>query len=960
MKIKKIPLTCAGVFIRVLMLYMCVVASSCTTNLEKEFKNPPHVAKPWTFWFWINGNVTKEGITNDLEAFAEAGIGGVMWMEVSGQYWAPDGDIVPNSPEWHSMMQWSFKECARLGLEFDMTLDFGYGCGGPHITPEISTQRIFCTESRVKGGKILTLHPARPNPPKELSAWLRPGTPFPSKVKEMILTADSYRDIAILAIPLKTDSRNLAPRIDVIGRDGSVPRFWERLGAMSESSVRVEFSSAAAIPVDLYIPAGQIDNLTDKLQPDGSLVWDAPEGEWIILRMGHDTNCTMTRPCPAAAVGLECDRLSTDGIDAHFNSFLKKIFDDAGELAGKTLTYVHIDSWEAGGQNWTAKMPEEFFQRRGYDITPWLPILLGYPIESPEKSEAFLKDMRRTVNELTQDNYVRRLVDHAKSYGIKFSVEPYGHLCIDNVAYGGIGDVPMGEFWALGTEKFPSVDLNEYVFSSKSAASSGHIYGRPVIGAEAWTSNRAWGDHPYLMKPIGDRMMCDGINRMVFHLAAHQPYENMIPGLTHRRWGEHFNRFNTWWPYCGPWMDYLARCQYMLQQGLFVADVCYLVSDDGNVEATTHGMALDVKKHLNLPAGYDYDVCTAPILATMTVDTDGNICLPSGMRYAYLAVPPKEECLPETLRKITELEAGGARIIRGASEMQAAISRDIPVPDFSGKDLGYIHRQDGETHIYFVSHQKDNPYSTTCGFRVPETLYPSVWDPETGNIFNVTDAKRQNGQTTFTIDFDPAESFLVVFTPKKLSAPKYNRHPFKVVKTLDRPWQVVFDPRRGGPAATVTFPALIDWSQHTDTLIRYYSGTAVYHTTFTVDAASSPLYLNLGQVEVMAHVKLNGEDCGITWKPPYRVELKGVKKGENRLEIEVVNLWTNRMIGDERLPMDANWKDFEVLLEWPDWFRRDEQRPSGRYTFTSCRHYNADTPLAPSGLSGPSVTIETR
>ena len=943
----------------VLCLCISMVTLFCLADIIQEFQTPPHDAKPWTFWFWINGNITKEGITKDLEAFAKMGIGGVMWMEVSGPYWAPDGETVPGSPAWHEAMQWAFKECARLDMEFDMTLDFGYGCGGPHITPENSMQEIFFTEMRVQGGQSMTLKPQRPNPPKNLNAWLRPGTPFPAAVKDMILNTDSYHDIAVLAIPSRMNESGIMPRIDVRDRDGTIWGF--RIGtetnSYNQSSLPVESMSSGKIAPALYVPLNQVVNLTEKLQPDGSLVWEAPAGEWIILRMGHDTRCKLTRPCPEAAVGLECDRLSKTGIEAHFNAFLKKIFEDAGDLAGKSLTQVHIDSWEAGGQNWTAKMPEEFQQRRGYDITSWLPVLLGYPIESADKSEAFLKDMRRTVNEMTQDNYVKRLMELAKPYGIRFSSEPYGHLCIDNVEYGAISDMPMGEFWALGDGKFPSADLNEYSYSSKMAASSGHTHGHRFIGAESWTGGRAWDDHPYLLKQSGDQMLCDGINRFVFHLSAHQPYDNMVPGLTHRRWGIHVNRFNTWFPFSKPWNDYLARCQYLLQKGLFVADVCFMVSDDGHVKAET--MPATISEQLNLPAGYDYDVCTAPTLTMMTVDANGYCCLPSGMRYRYLAVPPASACLPGTLRQIESLRKAGARIVQGVTEIRQTLAQDKLVPDFTGAGLSFIHRKDGDSDIYFVSHPKDQPYSTTCGFRVPEGRYPSIWDPETGEVFNVTHAIRENGQTVFTLNFEPVQSFLVVFTPQKLAVPDYNRNPFVAVKTLDNTWSVTFDPRWGGPAAPVKFTTLQDWSKHSDPAIYYYSGTATYRTTFTLDTTLASLYLNLGQVEVMAHVKLNGEDCGITWKPPYRVELKGTKQGENLLEIEVFNLWRNRMIGDEQLAPDGNWQDYETLLEWPDWFLKGEKSPTGRYTFTGCRHYQADSPLSPSGLLGPTVTLET-
>ena len=286
----------------------------------------------------------------------------------------------------------------------------------------------------------------------------------------------------------------------------------------------------------------------------------------------------MTRPVPSGSSGLECDRLGAAGIEAHFDSFLKKILTDAGPLAGKTLTHVHVDSWESGGQNWTATFPAEFRARRGYDLHPWLPVLLGYVVGSEELSDRFLWDMRKTVSETFLDNYSRRLRELCRPYGIQFSNESYGSFCVDNLAYAGACDWPISEFWAMGRSRVPTLHKpathGGYTKSTKAMASAAHTYGKPIIGAESFTSSRGWLDHPFTLKAMGDEMFCEGLNRMVFHCSAHQAYENMIPGLTHRRWGEMFHRFNTWWPYAQPWMDYLARCQYLLQQGQFVADLC--------------------------------------------------------------------------------------------------------------------------------------------------------------------------------------------------------------------------------------------------------------------------------------------------------------------------------------------------------------------------------------------------
>ena len=376
-------------------------------DLEEEFANPPPSARPWAYWFWINGNISKAGITADLEAMKRVGIGGVLWMEVSGQAWAPEGPLAPASPQWQECMQWAIRECDRLGLEFDLSVDFGYGSGGPHITPELSMQKLYWSETEIDGGRNINQVLLRPKVEKQLSAWLRPGAQISATVRDQIEKTDSYKDVAVIAIP--------AP-----ARDYRIPELAFKDGTGWQHPRRTK----ASVPPDVSVtPVERVVDLTSRMEPDGRFAWDAPPGKWLVLRCGHASNFKMTRPCPALAVGLECDRLAKAGIETHYHSFLKKIFDGAGTAAGKALTYVHIDSWEAGGQNWTATFPAEFRARRGYDLRPWLPVLAGHVIGSAELSERFLWDMRTTVSEMIRDNYARRLRELAQPHRIRLSIE---------------------------------------------------------------------------------------------------------------------------------------------------------------------------------------------------------------------------------------------------------------------------------------------------------------------------------------------------------------------------------------------------------------------------------------------------------------------------------------------------------------------------------------------------------
>ena len=1156
------------------LFFWALLTSVVTANeLEKNFAVPPASARPWVFWFWINGNISKEGITADLEAMKRVGIGGVLWMEVSGMAWAPDGPVEPASAQWHECMQWAVRECDRLGMELDITLDFGYGSGGPHITPELSMQKLYWSETQVEGGKKINVDVEKPQVEKKLSAWLRPGAEISPKVIEQIEKTDSYKDVAVLAIPLP------APTVvrDIDKRNGL---HWVR--------------PVASLPAGPTTPQDQVIDLT------GKQTWDAPPGKWLLIRFGHASNFKMTRPCPQLAVGLECDRLGKAGIETNYDGFLKKIFTDAGAAAGKALNYVHIDSWEAGGQNWTATFPAEFRARRGYDVRPWLPVLTGRLVGSAELSDRFLWDMRTTVSEMIHDNYVRRLRELAQTHRMKLSTEAYGHLCIDNLSYAGAGDMPISEFWASGNGRFPNL-REGYKLSSKAMASAAHTYVRPVVGAEAFTGDRGWQDHPYLLKPMGDWAFCEWVNRMIFHLSAHQAYDNMVPGLTHRLLGEHINRHNTWWNYSPVWMDYLARCQFMLQKGRLVADVGYWFGEGAPLPV--NDMAL------TKPDGYDHDLCSSEIVQQMQV-RDGRLVLPSGMSYRYLLLPETDRMTVPMANKIRELAEAGARVIAGrrlkgapgltnypqsdkeiekvaaalwdtgrvmtGKKLAEVFVQDGLKPDFEGRGLRYMHRQDKDADFYFVANPEPHRVEFVCSFRVTGKR-PEFWQPESGRIGPVPAFQETDGVTRIPLSLWPCESVFVVFRPGTVTAaarivsvtrngeellrfdataPKTEAainatntftitawvntsddtaipreavagtvariprndalypppghevwgdadagagfavgrngvcvhehgasyfstslayaaaltnwthvavvyhdgkptlylngkpvhtglksprtvhpgvgvaHQRKVapfsgelagmqafdhvltdleiaelakehpdgkantascafdlmrgliwqsdkytIKTGDGqarqlnvalppsqeiagPWEISFDPKWGGPAK-VTFDKLEDWSKRPEEGIKYYSGTATYRKVFSHQSSvvGGRTYLDLGNVEVMARVRVNGKDCGIAWKPPYRLDVTdALKPGENALEIDVVNLWINRMIGDEQLPLDSHWKDFETLLEWPDWFKDGKPRLSGRYTFATARHYQKDTPLVASGLLGP-VTI---
>lgn len=948
-------------------------------SLEQGFIDPPNSARTWVLWDWINGNVCREGITKDLESMKEVGLGGVVWRELAGPWWAPEGLATPYSTQWQELIQWAIKEAGRLGIQFDISIDFGYGSGGPHITPDISMQMLYWSQKVVQGGKKVFVMLEKPeiltqNQGNQFiikGPWLREGKHLDDKVLKDIREIDSYRDIAVYAVPYSS-----------VRKMYQIPQLNLRTG-LGENTFfkgmdKISPSRNAVIPLDSII------DLTNQTKPEGTLTWEAPPGKWLIVRLGHASNFKMTRPCPPDAIGLECNRLSTEGINAHFEAFLKPILQQAGSSTGNSLKYVFLDSWEAGSQNWTAELPREFRERRGYDLHPWLPALVGMVVDSPNLTERFLWDFRETISEMILDNYHKRIRELISPYGIKFSFEGYGKVCIDNLKYAESSDFPISEFWTLGNGYFPDFGKQKYSSSIKAMASASHTKGVEWNGAEAFTGSRGWKDHPYVFKAIGDEAFCLGVNKLILHTSAHQAYDQMIPGLTHRRWGGHFNRHNTWWQYSKPWFDYLSRCQYMLQQGQFVADVCYFFGE---------GAPLNVEDmHLKLPGGYDYDLCSSDIVQQMTV-RDGKIILPSGMSYHYLLLPATDRLSLSATLKIKELvESGGKVIVQnntigtpGLSGYPEADLKTMQImsqlgdrvknltksewpkifegnkiePDFVGEGLNYIHRKTNEIDFYFVANPKPENVEINCSFRVSGKI-PELWNPETGEIRELPEYYGTEGRVAVPIRFQPMQSWFVVFRKTKSEGAVKNKNFPEYCPLLDiiRPWQVSFDPKWGGPAKPVTFDTLTDWSKHSDTGIRYYSGTASYINTFNISSEqiskTSPVLLDLGQVEVMAKVMVNGKNCGIAWKPPYRVDISdAVQPGENKLEIEVVNTWVNRMIGDENLPEDCDWIDWEHLREWPEWFKNHEPRPSGRYTFTTAKHYKKDDPLAASGLMGP-------
>ncbi len=622
-----------------LLLAICSLASAYAgvSDLSTQFLKPPDSARPWVYYFPLDGNLSREGITADLEAMKRAGIGGLLYMETAQG--TPTGPAAFGGPEWRDLIKHLCSEAARLGLQINMNNDAGWcGSGGPWITPELSMQKVVWSETEADG-------PAH----------------FESNLPQPKAGKDFYRDIAVLAFPTPPTGR-----------------FISQLAAKS-GVARTEIPPRASypeLPGENIVPRDQILDLTGKLGKDGRLSWDVPEGKWTILRFGHTTTGKDNHPAPEAGRGLESDKLSKEATKVHFDGLMRNIIDDSAPLAGKALISTHIDSWETGSQNWTPKFREEFLRLRGYDPLPLLPVLAGRIVGSPEISERFLWDMRMTAGDLLNENYAEYLAGLAHKHGMRLSIEAYGNGPFDDIRYAGCADEPMAEFW------WPAqANLHPSCLEMASAA---HVYGRPILGAEAFTATNEerWLGHPALLKALGDRAFCEGINRFVFHRYAAQPWTNpdRSPGIGMGPWGQHYERTQTWWDQSKAWHDYLARCQFLLQKGLPVADLCFL-------EAETSPQAFDSPEKSGSPkTGYRFDGCPPEALLSRMKVKDGRLALPDGLSYRMLVLPQVETMTPTLLRKIRDLVRDGATVL-GMPPSKSPSLQDYPRCDEEVRSL---------------------------------------------------------------------------------------------------------------------------------------------------------------------------------------------------------------------------------------------------------------------------------
>lgn len=1063
-------------------LHTNAAAQNATVPLEKQFTQfSSEEAKPWTFWYWMFGAVTKDGIKADLEAMSRIGLGGAYLMPIKSVSQGPEfkGQAEQLSPEWWEMVRYSMEQADRLGLKLGMHICDGFAlAGGPWITPAESMQKVVFADTVVQGGTIMNLKLPVPESYKgyyediavyalpvkgtEISdtpkitcgnvniqtkadksvtidekgvirasepCWIQYEYPQPITCHniEIILNGNNYQahrlkvmasddgvsfrmvkqleparqgwqntdENSTYSIPRTTaryfrfywtpegsepgsedmDAAKWKPNLKIkkiVLRDTPLLNQWEgKTGLVWRVAKDTPDNEVTA---DDCIKLAEIVDVTSSLK-NGHLSTALPKGQWRILRMGH-TSTGHENATGGGGKGLECSKFDADIVRKQFDNWFAKAFEKTDPaLARRVLKYMHVDSWECGCQNWSRNFASEFKKRRGYDLMPYMPLFAGIPVESAAKSEQVLRDVRTTCAELVKDVFYETLAQCAKEYDCQFSAECVAPTMVsDGLLHYQMVDLPMGEFWLRSPTHDKPNDMLD-------AISGAHIYGKRIIQAEGFTEVRGtWDESPATVKALLDRNYALGINKLFFHVNTHNPYMDKKPGMTLDGIGFFFQRDNTWFDYGGKGMvDYIRRCQALLQYGYPVTDIAVFTGEEmprravlperlvpmlpgifgkkrvlseqvrlANVGeplrtmpvGVTHSANMaDPEKWVNPLRGYAYDSFNRDALLRLASadNTKGVITMPWGSEYRVLVVPetrpmmPNKVSSPEVEKKLKELYQSGVLIIREPylydDFSDYGLERDVVVPE----NVAWTHRRGEEADIYFIANQKENEAQEfVASFRIKD-MKPELWNPMTGEISEPLVWKKNGDRIEVELSLDAAESMFVVFRKPLVEgegqavAQSIRRIPFDV-----KEWNVHFNTLN----KDIQLTALTDWTKSADEQIRYYSGTAVYKSEFKWNPGKSEegsrIYLELGELHDVALVRINGKVCGIVWTAPYEVEVTGVlEKGKNTIEIEVVNTWANALLGSDtgKAPFSGIW--------------------------TNAKYRRADKELIPAGLVGP-------
>jgi len=1050
------------------------------TTIEQDFRNPPEATKPWVYWYWISSHITKEGITKDLEAMHEAGIGEAFIANVNDAAVKP-GEVPVLSEKWWSCMEHAIREAGRIGVKIGMFNCPGWSMsGGPWVTADKTMRYLVSSETQVQGGQNVKIQLETPkkdfqqvvvqafptprnqnhsvnasikqistNPQVANAEWMFDGkkdtyfsiASYPVTIELSLSKVEEVRSIKLFPaeVPMnayyeiqyldfhnywRSVCRNKIDRqiieqmagpmkfgaisesfeavqskqFRIIFTDGGPVLPWinlsnnKALGCISEIELsgkavishfnEKQLGKMAATPFvswdtymwpksaepeskDLNVDETNVLNITDKVDENGVLTWDAPQGDWTILRTGMTPTGSKNAPVTPECEGYEIDKMNKAHTRFHFDQFVGKILERMPAKDRKALTHVVMDSYEQGPQNWTDDMTVRFKAAYGYDPLPWLPVLTGRVVGSAEKSDRFLWDMRRLVATLIATEYVTGLREKSNENGLRMWCENYGFgYPGESLMYGGATDDIAGEFWNTATDIGPA--------ECRIASSCANIYGKKTTSAESFTSHQNHSNMPRDLKMLGDWAFTQGINHYVFHLYIHQPYDTP-PGVN--AWfGTDFNRNSTWFVKAKPYYEYVRRSSALLQSGLHVADMLYFLGED------TPKQSSDLKPAP--PAGTDYDLINAEVLLRDAVVKNGKIVLKSGISYKVLVLSNQTSMRPEVLQKINQLVNDGATVV-GPKPTQSPSLANYPIADKQVKEMAgklwgtidgvnvtqnkvgqgnvffgvslekvfsrlnlkvdvilpeqfnYIHRKEADSDIYFVSNQSQQPFNGEVGFNIAG-MQPELWNAVTGEMRNLPEFAERNGFTFIPLKFSETDSWFIVFRNKITTKLNGKNFTDKVpVQTIEGSWTVAFNTKMDAPAQ-VEFKSLTDWIANENTAIKYYGGTATYSKTFEfVGDPSKSTFINLGRVEKMAALRVNGKSLGTSWCYPYRFDLsKVLKKGKNTIQVDITNPWWNRIVGDlqDGVVKKHTWMTFP--FEWAK-----------------------VAPLQPAGLFGP-VVIE--
>lgn len=931
------------------------------------FADPPLQSRPGCFWAWLNGSITSEQITRNLEAMKQGGMrGGEIW-DVAAH--ADPDRRVPAGPaflgsESTRLIAHAIREADRLGLELGLVASSGWNAGGAWITPEHAGKGLYHATTTVTGP--MKFHDALPLPklPKLCPRDAQGGPIY-------------RREVAVLAVP------------------------------NSQSKIITN--------------ANQVVDLTKKIGTDGKLRWDVPAGDWAILRfvcLNHGQQLIV--PSPNSG-GPMIDFFDPRATEFHLGHIVTTILQELGRksFAGTSFKTMEFDSMELDGFTpWTETMADAFRRRVGYSVIRFLPLHAGWKLADHETQEQFLEDWRKFVSDQLIESHYATGRKFLQSYGVKLIAESGGpgppiwdSNPVDGIKALGAVDIPRGEFWIR----------HRGIFLVKQIASAAHVYGKRLVDAESFTTWRRWVDGPLNHKQLADRALCEGLNCFSGHTLASSPPEAGLPGWAYHA-GTDINPRATWWPMVRGLMDYLARCSYMLRQGWSVADVCYYYGDQAPNFFPPLCNVPEKPLLEGLAPHHDYDVCSSQVVLERTRVEKGRIVLPDGMSYAVLVLPEQAHIPSAVLAKIHTLVADGATVIghrrptrapgmkdqrtetqrvarqveelwgresakpdqpsvlirpmgqgrfiiarnRSAALREIGVAGDFEIVGRGEGNLGpldFIHRKTTEEELYFIRNTTLAPQTLNCRFRVAaETngLMPEYWWPDSGRRSACHDWKSvANGQTELPVALGPAGSVFVVFRKAGAALDPIARDTFVAAEapsplTFDGPWQVEF-PEGWGAPREARFDKLQSWTESDNEGIRFFSGIATYRKTIAVPgslAKRDRLFLELGDLAEIAEVTLNGQRLGLAWLPPYRIEISGaVHAGTNELEIRVANLWANRLNGDSLRPESTRFTRSNL-----DRIQTDPTSDSsyGRVPNGKTRPVYTNTPpLMKSGLFGP-------